>query len=197
MYLHNYRSCQTSFDSRGVLPYKGLMGTYGQPGYVYRDFCLQQGIEFIIFCLKWNIFSWTINSKTFTSSCKLILTSVDFGNDISYIKFPLITQQESGNSTRLFTNPLTASQPKQMHSRAKSLQLRRLPRGRWACFFLCEPETFDFLVCETVSISARCSDIICKAGQTANRDFEIFLALRAKIERARKLCEKPQELHNH
>ena len=35
----------------GVLPYKGLMGTYGQPGYVFRDFCLKQGIEFIIFCL--------------------------------------------------------------------------------------------------------------------------------------------------
>ena len=40
---------------------------------------------------------------------------------------------EIGNSTRLFTNPLTASslaftalQPKQMHSRAKSHQLRRL-----------------------------------------------------------------------
>ena len=33
----------------GVLPYKGLMGTCGQPGYVYRDFCLKQGIEFMIF----------------------------------------------------------------------------------------------------------------------------------------------------
>ena len=31
----------------GVLPYK-----CGQPGYVFRDFCLKQGIEFIIFCLK-------------------------------------------------------------------------------------------------------------------------------------------------
>ena len=36
----------------GVLPYKGLMGTCGQPGYVFRDFCLKQGIEFIIFCLN-------------------------------------------------------------------------------------------------------------------------------------------------
>ena len=35
-----------------VLPYKGLMGTCGQPGYVFRDFCLKQGIEFIIFCLN-------------------------------------------------------------------------------------------------------------------------------------------------
>ena len=27
------------------------MGTYGQPGYVFRDFCLKQGIDFIIFVL--------------------------------------------------------------------------------------------------------------------------------------------------
>ena len=39
----------------GVLPYKGLMGTCGQPGYVFRDFCLKQGIEFIIFCLHQGI----------------------------------------------------------------------------------------------------------------------------------------------
>ena len=43
-----------------------------------------------------------------------------------------------GNSTRLFTNPLTASplafsasQPKQMHSREKCRQLRRLTPGFW------------------------------------------------------------------
>ena len=35
----------------GVLPYKGLMGTCGQPGNVFRDFRLEQGIEFINFCL--------------------------------------------------------------------------------------------------------------------------------------------------
>ena len=40
----------------GVLPYKGLIGTYGQPGYVFRDFYLKQGIEFINFCLKQGIF---------------------------------------------------------------------------------------------------------------------------------------------
>ena len=56
----------------GVLPYKTLMGTCGSPGYVFRDFCLKQGIDFIIFCLnqgidfinfclKQGIFSWTIN----------------------------------------------------------------------------------------------------------------------------------------
>ena len=39
----------------GVLPYKGLMGTCGQPGYVFRDFCLKQGIDFIIFCLNQGI----------------------------------------------------------------------------------------------------------------------------------------------
>jgi len=39
----------------GVLPCKGLMGTCGQPGYVFRDFCLKQGIEFTIFCLNQGI----------------------------------------------------------------------------------------------------------------------------------------------
>ena len=38
-----------------VPPYKGLMGTCGQPGYVFRDFCLKQGIKFIIFCLNQGI----------------------------------------------------------------------------------------------------------------------------------------------
>ena len=28
------------------------MGTCGQPGYVLGDFCLKQGIEFILFCLN-------------------------------------------------------------------------------------------------------------------------------------------------
>ena len=73
-------SCETKnvakiLTPRGgvVLPYKGLMGTCGQPGYVFQDFCLKQGIDFIIFrlnrgidfisfCLKEGIFSWTINS---------------------------------------------------------------------------------------------------------------------------------------
>ena len=39
----------------GVLPYKGLMGMCGQPGYVFWDFSLKQGIEFIIFCLNQGI----------------------------------------------------------------------------------------------------------------------------------------------
>ena len=35
----------------GVLPYKGIMGPCGQPGYVFQGFCLKQGIDFISFCL--------------------------------------------------------------------------------------------------------------------------------------------------
>ena len=47
--------CEVTRGGGGVLPYKGLMGTCGQPGYVFRDFCLKQGIEFIIFCLNQGI----------------------------------------------------------------------------------------------------------------------------------------------
>ena len=49
--ITNYIPTVTIIPGRGggVLPYKGLMGTCGQPGYVFRDFCLEQGIEFIIF----------------------------------------------------------------------------------------------------------------------------------------------------
>ena len=43
-------------EGGGVLSYKGLMGTCGQPRYVFRDFCLKQGIDFIIFCLKRYLF---------------------------------------------------------------------------------------------------------------------------------------------
>ena len=49
-------STSTSYTGGGgVLPYKGLMETCGQPGYVFRDFCLKQRIEFIIFCLNQGI----------------------------------------------------------------------------------------------------------------------------------------------
>ena len=37
---------------KGVLPYKGLMGTCGQSGYVFPDFCLKQGINFYCFVLN-------------------------------------------------------------------------------------------------------------------------------------------------
>ena len=50
-----YRAKTVRFTPGGVLPYKGLMGTCGQPGYVFRDFCLKQGIDFIIFCLNQGI----------------------------------------------------------------------------------------------------------------------------------------------
>ena len=40
-----------AFQPGGILPYKSLMGTCGQPGYVLRDFCLKQGIDFIIFVI--------------------------------------------------------------------------------------------------------------------------------------------------
>ena len=49
LFIHAYPG------GRGVLPYKGLTGTCGQPGYVFRDFCLKHGIEFIIFCLNQGI----------------------------------------------------------------------------------------------------------------------------------------------
>ena len=66
----------------GVLPSMGFMGTCGQPGYVFRDFRLRQGIDFIIFCLnqgidfinfcpKQGIFSWTITACTYVLRTKL------------------------------------------------------------------------------------------------------------------------------
>ena len=44
---------QVQASKVGVLPYKGLLGTCGQPGYVSRDFCLEQGIDLSIFVLNW------------------------------------------------------------------------------------------------------------------------------------------------
>ena len=63
------------------------MGTCGQPGYVFRDFCLKQGIDFIIFCLnqgidfinfclKHGIFSWTINSLRVCSTAMFFWLNV-------------------------------------------------------------------------------------------------------------------------
>ena len=39
----------------GIIPYKGLMGLCGQPGYVFRDCCLKRGIDFNTFCLNQDI----------------------------------------------------------------------------------------------------------------------------------------------
>ena len=44
----------------GLLPYKGLMGTCGQPGYVFRDFCLKQGIDFINYCHRLRLCSTNV-----------------------------------------------------------------------------------------------------------------------------------------
>ena len=37
-----FKKIWVSTKPGGVLPYKGLVGTCGQPGYVFRDFCLKQ-----------------------------------------------------------------------------------------------------------------------------------------------------------
>ena len=55
-YEHSLNLCQIFCRGGRALPYKGLMGTCGQPGYVFRDFYLKQGNDFIIFCLKRRIF---------------------------------------------------------------------------------------------------------------------------------------------
>ena len=43
------------FCAPGSTPYKGLMETGGQPGFVFRYFCLKQDIDFIMFCLNQGI----------------------------------------------------------------------------------------------------------------------------------------------
>ena len=53
------------------------MGTCSQPGYVFRDFCLKQGIDFIIFCLNQGIFSWTINSLRMQNLVCLLIIFAD------------------------------------------------------------------------------------------------------------------------
>ena len=73
---------QSFFRGVNVLPYKGLMGTCGQLGYVFRDFCLKKGIDFIIICLNkgidfinfcpnQGIFSWTKTSCAYVLRTKL------------------------------------------------------------------------------------------------------------------------------
>ena len=39
------------FEPGGVLPYERLMKTCGQPGYVFRDFCLKQVSNLSFFVL--------------------------------------------------------------------------------------------------------------------------------------------------
>ena len=65
--VDSIRNCSVCMWTRrwggGGYSYQGLMGTYGQPGYVYRDFCLKQGIDLINFCLKQGIFSFFFYSR--------------------------------------------------------------------------------------------------------------------------------------
>ena len=54
--IYDTKTISCTIQARGGgFPYKGLMGTCGQPGYVFRDFSLEQGIEFIIFGLNQGI----------------------------------------------------------------------------------------------------------------------------------------------
>ena len=59
--LHNFFYIQNKEAAPrgggGVLPYKGLMGTCGQPGYVFQDFCLYKLllINIRVKCLKQGI----------------------------------------------------------------------------------------------------------------------------------------------
>ena len=63
----------------GVLPYKGLMGTCGQPGNVFRDFCLKQGVEFIMFCLNQGIgLLIFVLGNAQQNFYKLLLINIDF-----------------------------------------------------------------------------------------------------------------------
>ena len=61
-------------EGGGVIPYKSLMGTCGQPGHVFRDFCLEQGI-----------FSWTINSLR--DSVDQAVTSLVIANGLNKKEF--------------------------------------------------------------------------------------------------------------
>ena len=55
MLRHRAKTVRFTPGGGGALPLKGFMGTCGQPGYVFRDFCLKQGIDFVIFCLNQGI----------------------------------------------------------------------------------------------------------------------------------------------
>ena len=47
-----FRNPVNEGGGEGVLPYKGLMRTCCQPGYVFRDFCLKQVLILSIFVLN-------------------------------------------------------------------------------------------------------------------------------------------------
>ena len=63
------------------------MGTCGQPGYIFRDFCLKRGIEFIIFCLNqgiglvyqfWSQTGYLFLDDEQQNFYKLLLINIDF-----------------------------------------------------------------------------------------------------------------------
>ena len=66
----------------GGTPFNGLHGDVRPARVCFRDFCLRQGIDFIIFCLnqgidfinfcpKQGIFSWTITACAYVLRTKL------------------------------------------------------------------------------------------------------------------------------
>ena len=82
------------------------MGTCGQPGYVFRDFCLKQGIKFIIFCLNQGI---KLKPKPRMYADDTHLTYAD--NDICSIETSL--NQDLSNINRwLIANKLTLNMTK-------------------------------------------------------------------------------------
>ena len=131
---------------RGVLPYKGLMGTCGQPGYVFRDFCLKQGIDFIIFCLSQGIdlinfclkqgtFSWTINS--------LRVCSTNVLNRVSKIR--ILSQKRVGKSSIFVLNRVRVWGAGPHPSSQKYILSTPPPPGEVILFFFIPSTNFRFL----------------------------------------------------
>ena len=59
------------------------MGTCHQPGYVFRDFCLKQDIDFIIFCLNQGI--------DFINFCLLNSFAIANGLNMKEFRYLLLT----------------------------------------------------------------------------------------------------------
>ena len=55
------------------------MGTCGQPGYVFGDFCLKQGIDFIIFSLI------RVSILSFFLLIRVSFLSIFVGNRVSFL----------------------------------------------------------------------------------------------------------------
>ena len=72
---NNWISSGTDLHPWGVLPNKGLMGTCGQPGYVFRVFFLNRVLILSFFVLIRVSFFWTINSLRVCSTNVVIRVS--------------------------------------------------------------------------------------------------------------------------